>query len=199
MRILIFAAGPIKRGWTESAPKQLALIEGRPLILRTLDQLGEREAVVVTHNEAIQRAVPVFFDPPAHRWWAETLLSTISLWKERTTVLNGDVVFSPEALRAIMDSKSDIRFYGTKDEAFGVTFVKRHWEKVIASAKQAVDYNTAVKKCLVWHFYRAFNGLPLDGHTHNPDAYQVAPLDDYTIDIDSVRRYKKFLEANTWA
>ena len=94
--ILILAAGPTWRGWTKEAPKQLSLIEGKPLLVRTLDQLKERgydeNVTVITNNKAIQDVVPRYFVPSMNRFWHETFLHRRELWGDRTIILNGDVI-----------------------------------------------------------------------------------------------------------
>lgn len=208
-RVLILAAGRPRDAWTENMPCQLAFIAGEPLILRTLRQLEERgydkNVITITHNKAIQAVVPQYRVPKFHRWWVETLLVTHELWTDRTIVLNGDVIFSPAVLDAVLADDSSIGFHGSPGEVFAIVFAAEvHNHVRIALAIAIIDAPQRIQgrrgRGLVWQFYRAFNGFDLHEHKHNMEVYHLAPEDDYTYDIDrSLKKYWGFLERYEWA
>ena len=216
--VLILAAGPALRGWTEEAPKQLALIAGEPLILRTLRQLKERgydeEVIVVTHNKAIQAAVPRYFEPANYYWRSETRLSTQELWAERTIMLHGDTIFSPKAVDAIVAEQSPLMFIGIADKVHAEAFVftAEGQDRVRAAAQAATEMAYAGAEApllgelglttpylqgerhMHWAFYRALSGLPLQNLTRRvftPEIHRIL-LSDYTRDIDSPKQHAQF-------
>ena len=113
--ILILASGEPRRDWTNENPCQMAVVEGKPLILRTLSQLAmwghDQNVFTVTHKEPIKAVVPCFFIPNPRFYWAETVLSTRLLWRNRTIILHGDVIFSPAVLHAILSDTAPIAFH----------------------------------------------------------------------------------------
>ena len=221
--VLILAAGPAWRGWTEETPKQLALIAGEPLILRTIRQLKEHgydeEVTVITRNKAIQAAVPRYFEPAYYYWRTETLLSTQQLWAERTIILHGDVIFSPENIDPIVAEQGPLMFIGIDDklhaEALVFTAEARH--TVRAAAKAGTDrayageagpkpenvwQNTPRRwghQYMHWWFYYTLSGLPPVLAFHfNPKIHRVIES-DYTFDIDTPEKYRLFLLKHKWA
>ena len=208
--VLILAAGPSWRGWTKEAPKQLALIEGKPLIVRTLDQLKERgyddNVMVVTHNEAIQAVVPRYYIPSKHQFWHETLVYTRELWGDRTIILNGDTIYSPEVIDMILADQTSLMFYGKLNGKMshmnGMAFDKTENERVVNAAKKATR-ETRIKSeariKLSWGMYHVLFGLPLRTRNAPCDVWMAQAADDYTCDIDKPEFYAKFLEKHEWA
>jgi len=183
--VLILAAGPAWRGWTDETPKQLALIASEPLILRTIRQLRERgydeNVTVVTNNKAIQAVVPRYFEPESTRWLSETRLSTQELWAERTIMLSGDVIFSPRVMDAVVAEPGPLRFIDVDKihvEAF--VFTKEAQDKVRTAARVATKMGDKGMKSplkkhgkitnqylqgrlhMAWAFYRSLLGMPLE-------------------------------------
>ena len=207
--ILILASGEPRRDWTNENPCQMAMVEGEPLILRTLSQLKtwghDQNVFTVTHKEPIKAVVPRYFAPEPRFYWAETVLSTHTLWTERTIILHGDVIFSPAVLESILTEKAPIAFHGAMGEAFGITFTTEAHARIWCALADAIedapkDIPNRKGRGLVWQFYRAFNGTHLHKHVHNWDIYRLTPEDDYTCDIDhSIKKHTEFLEKHAWA
>ena len=219
--VLILAAGPYRHGWTEDAPKHLALIAGEPLILRTLRQLKERgydeEVVVVTHNKAIQAVVPRYFEPAKFYWRSETLLSTRELWGERTIVLHGDAVFSSRFMDALVAAPEPFMFIGIGNLLHTEAFVFTDQALVLKAAKVATEaaYAGEVEpkpknvgqntphgwghQYEHWWFYYTLSGLPPVLARHfDPKIHRII-TGDYTRDIDTPEKYSQFLSKNEWA
>lgn len=207
--ILIMAAGPAWRGWTAENPKQLALIAGEPLILRTLRMLNERghkDTIVVTHNAAIQNTVPTYFDPPKHRYWYETLLSTRLLWGERTIVFNGDTIYSPEVLDTVLADQSRLMFFGKFDGNMShlnaMAFDASEHGRITSAAKktiQAVLKKRGGRIQHSWGLYYYLHNLPLRNRNAPTKSFCAQAADDYTCDIDKPEKYMDFLKRHTWA
>jgi len=219
--VLILAAGPMWRGWTEEAPKQLAPIAGEPLILRTIRQLKERgyddNVTVITLNKAIQAVVPRYFEPAKNYWRWETLASTKELWEERTIILHGDTIFSPKAMDTIVDTRAPFMFIGIANKLHAEAYVFTDQDLVLRAANAAIEaayageagpkpknvsQNTPRRwghQFGHWWFYYTLCGLPPVLAAHfNPEIHR-AIKGDYTFDIDSPTKYANFLRRNKWA
>jgi len=223
--VLILAAGPASRGWTEENPKQLAIIEGKPLIVRTLDQLKERgyddNVMVVTRSKVIQAIVPRYFEPAVNIWRSQTILSAQELWADRTVIIHGDTIFSDAAMDFIIAEQGPLALISVGDKVHteAWVFTKEVRGHVIESLKVAGQvaikentaplskrrkflngYHQAVVR-MHWAFYRALSGLPienLDSRVFNPDIHRVLKS-DYTCDLDSPGYYVKFIKRHKWA
>lgn len=204
--VLLMAAGPYKHGWTEDAPKQMALIASEPLILRTLRQLGERgydeNVIVVTHNDAIKAAVPRWFHPEAHTWWSETLLSTRELWEERTITMNADTVFAPQIIDCILADPGPFMFHGNdRIHKEAMIFTATEQERVIAASAAATEAGHRDGfRVMHWTFFCMMTGLPLENLSENkysPECQRITS--GYTFDIDSTSKYRRFLAKHEWA
>ena len=222
--VLILAAGPAWRGWTVETPKQLALIAGEPVILRTIRQLKERgqeHVIAVTHNKAIQAVVPRYFKPAKFYWRTETLLSTQELWDERTIVLHGDTIYSPKIMDAIVATQEPFMFIGIGNKLHVEAYAFTDQDLVLRAANMATDAayvceagpapeyliaeGLTPKQCagfyMVWTFYRALSGLPpveMPWLAFNPKIHRIVK-NDYTFDIDTPQRYKQFFSKHKWA
>ena len=199
--ILIMAAGMSIR-WKGKGPKELVPIAGKPLILYTIEKLEERgeNPIVITHKPEIQACVPRYFVPHARRWWPETLLSTAELWHGRVIILHADVCFSDHALNLILSEKG-LRIYGTvvgNWETFALVFDPENYEQVKAAAGRAIRHGMDGARCILWELYRALCGLDM----HNLWAFEArvwSPIDDFTTDFDTLKRYYRFLKEQPWA
>ena len=223
--VLILAAGPEVRGWKHEHPKHLAIIEGKPLVLRTLEQLKERgyddNVVVVTKHSAIKRVVPRHFEPASSRWRSETLLSTQELWADRTIVIHGDTIFSPAAMDFIVAEQGPLALISVGDRVHteALVFTAEVQDKVRDAAIIATSMGDAGKvaplpkrssipnkyhlggRYMHWAFYRALSGLPIEKLTDRVFTKRIHRVlhQDYTCDIDSPQKYAAFRKRHKWA
>jgi hypothetical protein len=210
MITLILAAGTQER-WRRDGdappwPKQLAPIDGQPLLERTMKQLGEYETkvILVTHSDELAKYGGRVFDPsPANRWTAETLRSTQHLWGARTTILLGDVVYSPWALDRIMTSPERLAFFGRQDlrhrplgqyyEMFGLSFSFHAAPTMLQAATKAINgagnTETTAKLRTI---YNIIAELPLKEYHHECELF--FPIDDWTEDLDTPDDYLQFVD-----
>jgi MobA-like NTP transferase domain len=108
-RVVLLASGEQTR-WHGVGRKQLAPVDGEPVMLRTLRLVGrhlDTRPLVVTQCEEIARAVAGQADvlalPPEQRRWAvETALSSSAAWGESTWILLGDVYWTDSAIERVM-------------------------------------------------------------------------------------------------
>ena len=116
--IIITAAGEGIRWNNEiSELKQLAIIEGKPVIQRTIDQLhnyGYNNVYVATRSDVLANAISnaQIIEPQKTNSLSDTILSCAEYFSDRTVIILGDVYLSDSALQNILDFKGEIQFFG---------------------------------------------------------------------------------------
>ena len=205
-RVVILASGVGQR-WEAIQHKQLAPIEGQPLLLRTLEQIAQRwdtRPLVVTHHEPIADAVDGLADVlelPEHqrRWTVETALSSREHWGDPTLLLLGDVYWTDAALDVAcsLNHGGPVRYLVTHtsvgDDVLGIWFRRRHRHRVARALHHAVQH--AFFKGgggKLWQSYRSLCGFPLT--RHNLETTHAVRIHDETTDFDSLRHYQAFLQ-----
>jgi len=216
MQVLILAAGDQTRWEIDNiltTPKQLVDIAGQPLLERTinmLDREGIADPIVVTHRQDfadlpwVQRT----FNPAGRRWTLETLYWTKDIWKPRTVVLLGDVVYSPEALAKILAYREPIAVFGRRElrgrvigrhyEIFGLSFDLGHRGSIIATLEKLIQLLEAgvlganAMRGKLRMFYENWIGVPMGSFKH--DEYVFYPIEDWTEDMDEMADYLMFRE-----
>lgn len=200
-KVVLIMASHSGRRWKGKPPKHLIRIAGEKLILRTIRQLRKRGAfpIVVTHLPYIQEIVPKFFVPEERRWYAETLLSTRELWRDKVVVLQGDVVYTNAVMNEILNGAYQLclyRFSATKEGIHGLVFHGKHSESVatalgtiVTNAERDPQHNMGDQGFLSRHLNEQMPG----------SVYEVILPRDYTRDFDHRKDYKAFLAKNPWA
>ena len=196
-------------------PRQLIRIHGEPIVARTIRLLREAGitdiSISATDERFEQFGVPVLkhennyvgIEYNVHEGlWCEAFYFT----DEPTVYLFGDVVYSPEAIRTIIDTQTDdIMFFGSA-QPFGPIYPKPYIEPFGFKVVDIQHLRDAV--ALVRELYAAgrFNREPLSWEVwnviHNPgdpnyiDSSSYVHINDYTCDIDepSERDLVKFFE-----
>ncbi len=202
MKVLIFCAGgSAKWGYYLGIPKPLILLNKESILGRTLRLLKKLKVIditIVATDPILKQPNCDYFEPASSRWFVETLISTEALWQEKTVVLMGDVFYTQEALKTILNTESKtMKFYGrpgkslfshkAHGELFGISFPKsdsalihEHAQKVIKAAK-SMGHGKA------WQFYRSIAGFELD-EKKTEENYFVE-IDDFTDDFDTPEEY----------
>jgi hypothetical protein len=139
-----------------------------------------------------------------------TFLSTRELWDKngRTTILQGDVIWSAESLTSVLDCKSDLMFHlGAPAGTLALTFCPM-WHDELAKAAQKIiddprlDPPARDGRRLMGHLHRAmcgFDVMDMESPRDKPSPHHRMVTGSYTRDIDSMEDYLEFLEANPWA
>ena len=204
-RVVILASGTAQR-WESNQHKQLVEVAGKPLILRTLEQISRRWdtlPIVVTHHEAIARVVSPIADalelaPGDRRWTVETALSSRAAWGDPTLILAGDVYWTDAAMDIAcgLNRGGPVRYLvtqcGVTEDVLGVWFRRRHRHKLAKALNHARQHAlTSGGSGKLWQSYRSLCGFPLTRHWLE-DIHTVR-IDDETTDFDSQRDYQAFL------
>ena len=182
-------------------PKHLSIINGEVLIERTIRLLkenGVKDIYISTNNPAFD-----YLDIPklkhdnnfetdmkhAKGYWLDAFYPTT----EPTTYIFGDVWFTDEAIKTIVNYKTNKNvLFGTsiarnkEHQNWGepFTYIVNDTEtffKGIKEVKKLYDEGKTVRHPIVWELYRYLHGLDINIQRITDDYVDI---DDGTIDID---------------
>lgn len=200
MKYIIMCGGTYKR-W--EMPRQLTEICGEPLVARTIRLLREAgvQDIAISSNNPIfeQFGVPVLKHNNTlvvtetlgvNGYWVEAFYPT----DEPVCYLLGDVVFSPEAIRTIVETETDdIEFFASAPP-FAAEYIKPwaepfafkvvntdHLKHAISLTKQYADQGLFKRHPIAWELWQVIQATPLN----NINYENYTKINDYTCDIDS--------------
>ena len=182
-------------------PRQMTRIKGEPNVARTIRLLrehGVNDIAISTHDERFRQfGVPLLMhdngfghkDGKAIGAWAEAFYPT----NKPACYLMGDVVFSPDAIRKIVETPTDsIRFFASCPP-FSPLYIKSYAEpfafKVFDQERfrAAIDYvianvNTGIftRHPIAWELWQVIRGRDV----RDIDYGSYDTINDYTCDID---------------
>lgn len=206
MKYIIMCGGKYER-W--SSPRQLTIVRGETIVGRTIRLL--REAGV--DDIAISSNLPDFddFDVPIlkheNNYCARRLNDVDGYWCEAFYLMNepvcyifGDVIFSPEAIKTIVETETDdIEFFASAppfdkryskkySEPFALKVVNnKHLADAIEKVKEYDKRGLFFRKPIMWELWQVIKETPLNCIYTN---YVV--INDYTCDIDNPSDVEKF-------
>lgn len=118
-RIFILCAGKNTKYY--GITRQLLKINGEEILRRTIRLIKEEcndEIFIITNNYIIENNIKnlydggvVIFHPAGERYHMESLYSTKKEWVERNIFLFGDIVFSKQAIKKILNSDNKLSFF----------------------------------------------------------------------------------------
>ena len=215
MKYIIMCGGVYRAFQT---PRQLTKIKGEPVVARTIRLL--REAGI--EDIAISATDPVFarFGVPVLKHEnvfdvKEDHSGSIGYWcsgfypmDEPVCYLFGDVVFSPEAIKTIVEYETDdIMFFGSKrpfsevypkpyEEPFGFKVVNTdHFHEALKEHKRLTDAGTHWRKPIAWELWFIVQGQDPAEDLKNLKNNSYVGINDYTCDVDWPRDVKPIEEA----
>ena len=205
MKYVIMAGGRYAE-WEK--PKHLLKIHGEPIIERTIRLLYENDITdiaISTDNPAFDYiGLPILKHENSYvsreyndfdGYWCDAFYPM----DEPACYIFGDVIFSPAAIRKIIDTKTDsIEFFGSA-RPFAKEYPK-NWEepfafkvqdqilfrKYIAEMKARAD--ECWRKPIAWELWALIKGRRIDIDDRTVD-YTV--INDYTCDIDCKNEIKR--------
>ena len=195
-------------------PRQLTRICGEPLVARTIRQLREAgiEDIAISSGDPIfeQFGVPILKHENAYVMdgnkykggsWCNCFYPT----EEPCCYLFGDVVFSPEAIKTIIETETDdIEFFASAPpyapeyikpyaEPFALKVADtNHLKHAISLTKQCADRGLFERPPIMWELWQVIRGAPLN----HIDYGSYTPINDYTCDVDyaeDAKQIEKFL------
>lgn len=182
-------------------PKQLIEVKGEPIVARTirlLREAGVSDISISSQNPVFEQfGVPVLVHDDDYYvrdyndydgYWCNAFYPT----DEPTCYVFGDVVFSPAAIRTIVETETDdIMFFGSKPPfapeypkpwvepfAFKV-YDTDHLKAACAEVKRLDKQGAFYRKPIAWELWNVIRGIDPNG----VDPSYVA-INDYTCDID---------------
>ena len=198
MKYIIMCGGKYKQF---KKPKHLSVVKGEVLIERTIRLLkenGVKDINISTNNPAFD-----YLDIPklkhdnnfetdmkqAKGYWLDAFYPTT----EPTTYIFGDVWFTDEAIKKIVNYQTDSNvLFGTsiarneEHQNWGEPFAyivndTETFFKGIKDVKKLFDEGKTIRHPIVWELYRYLHGLDINIQRITDDYVDI---DDGTIDID---------------
>ena len=209
MKYILMCGGDYKH-W--EIPRHLSLINGEVLIARTIRLLrenGVKDIAISSTNPIFEQfGVPVLKHNNVYitnNWkveqgdWFNAFYPT----DEPTCYIFGDVYFSDEAIKKIVETETDdIEFFGSKppfpdiyikdhEEPFALKVVNtKHLKESIAKTRELDKEGAFWRKPIMWELWTVIKNVPLQKTKGEYPADYVV-INDYTCDIDWAGDIKK--------
>ena len=183
------------------APRQLTVIKGEPIVARTIRLLKENgitDIAISSENPAFEYFnVPVLkhknkyeaYGLSNNKYWCDAFYPT----DEPTCYIWGDVVFSPEAIKTIVETETDdIQFFASSPpfainypkpwaEPFALKVVNTdHLKSAVDKTKAYAEEGRFARNPIMWELWQVIRDTPLN----RIDYHNYAAINDYTCDID---------------
>lgn len=189
-------------------PRQLTVINGEKIVSRTIRLLRECGAkdicITATDPRFSYLGVPrinhrngfMVANGQTRGYWLDAFYPDFDK-TEKVTFIFGDVYFTEDAIRKIVEFKTDKNvLFGNaeakneKHENWGEPFayVVNDYATFMAGVKavKKMQDEGKIKRCaLVWELYRYLNGLDINRQEVLDDTYVV--IDDGTLDADNAK------------
>lgn len=200
MKYIIMCGGTYKKWET---PRHILPINGEPIVARTIRLLKENsidDIAISSNNPAFRQFdVPVLHhknkyeaDAPDiyNKHWVDAFYPT----DEPVCYLFGDVVFSPEAIKTIIETETDdIEFFASAPP-FAPEYIKPwaepfalkventdHLKHAVCITKQYADMGLFYRHPIMWELWQVIQATPLN----HIDYGNYTVINDYTCDVDS--------------
>lgn len=212
IRVIIIAAGKETR-WNKykGISKHFIEIDGEPIIKRTV-RLAKQytdDIYVVGKDKRYNIPDSKLFIPKFNKYNydADKFLNSEELWNTegRTVVLYGDVYFTDQAMKSIMEYEGrEWKLFGRFEKSditgtpYGECFAQSFYPEDIKKHKLALLYIADLKsrnkiiRCGGWEHYRVMSNNGEYGPRVKKDEY-FFEIDDWTDDFDSPQDYEVWL------
>lgn len=193
--VLIMAAGDGSRFGRYPTAKQLLPIPGGDTVIgRIITQVKGYgyDPVIVTHNPDIASVTTNAFVPENRETLCNSIISSQSLWSERTIIILGDVIFTEHGMKQVFLVNRPVNVVGNEAEMYALTFHHTEEEFVLESLQAASKFTHGASKGKLRYFYKHYIGGPTTGEDREEDCKNgvLTWLRDGTNDIDSTDEYK---------
>ena len=199
MKYIIMCGGTYQK-WKQ--PRQLTEINGEPIVARTIRLLrenGVEDIAISSNNPAFEQfGVPVLRHDNGYTaagqnntsgYWVDAFYPT----DEEVCYIFGDVIFTPEAIRTIVETETeDIEFFASAPpfaleyrkpwaEPFALKVADTdHLKHAISLTKQYADRGLFWRKPIMWELWQVIQAAPLN----YIDFKSYVVINDSTCDID---------------
>lgn len=210
MRYILMCGGNYSTYWTK--PRHLSKVDGEVLVERTIRLLKkngiEDISISTNYDDFEYLGVPLLKHENNYRtegkevkgYWCDAFYPT----NEPVCYLFGDVYFSEEAIKTIVETETDdIEFFASKPpfdknypknhvEPFALKVVNtKHLKEAIEKTKQYEDEGKFWRKPIMWELWTIIKDVPLQKGPDDEYIYNYVPINDYTSDIDRERDIEK--------
>lgn len=186
-------------------PRQLSVVKGERLIERTirlLKQFGITDIMITSHDPRFDNLGATRYEPLHNDYipklckgyWVSAFPE--ELLNEPITFLFGDVYYSENAIKTIVETKTDSILFFCTYQNRNARYIKHHDEplgfKVIDTAffkyhinkmKQFKDSGQAPREPIAWELYRSINGQSLTLHVMTTN---YVAINDESCDVDKL-------------
>ena len=190
---------------TFKTPRQLTEINGETLLARTvrlLKENGIKDILITSHDERFKVEGATRYEPLHNDYDSITKTGywlsafPIELLNEPLTFVWGDVYFSENAIKTIVqtEAKENLFFCTYKNQC--KEYIKKHdeplaykvvdyelFKKHIDIVKKMYDDGLTVRHPIVWELYRSMNGQDVNKHEMTKNYIAI---NDESCDIDGV-------------
>lgn len=191
---------------TFDIPRQLVEVNGEPLIERTIRLLkenGVKDIIITANDERFNNLGVEVYNDKENKYdyinktgyWLDAF--PFELINEPVCFIWGDVYFSEDAIREIveLESKEDLFFCTYKNET--IKYIKEHDEPLaykvmncerfkehINKVKKMKDEGKCCREPIIWEVYRSIHNQDINTHIMTTDFIAI---NDESCDIDSVK------------
>ena len=186
-------------------PRQFAKVKGEPLIERTIRLLKENgieDIIITSHDKRFDDLGATRYEPKYNDYkprenkgyWLSAF--PLEILNEPTTYLLGDVYYSENAIKTIVEAETesvlyfcsyknkDRRYIKHHDEPFGFKVVDCDlFKKHIEIVKWMYDKGFTGRHPIAWELYRSLNQLDVNKHVMTKNYIAI---NDETCDVDRV-------------
>lgn len=199
--MILIPCGGNQCRWDRPFPKHLApLPTGNTVLERLIHQCLHyhiRPRVYARDSHILQvaedrkaRPEPLQVACPTLTEW---LITTSHTWTGRTVILLGDVVFSPEAFRMVMQDKRALVFFGNACEIFAFSFLAVMNDAIVDWLRIANTYAQQHREDggagKLWSLYKAFYRWPQEKEVKELWEPHWGLIEDWTKDMDYGHEY----------
>ena len=200
MKYIIMCGGRYQK-W--SAPRQLVKVKGETILERTIRLLRENgvKDIAISSNDLIFETwgVPLLMHGNSYNargyddftgYWVDAFYPT----DEPVCYIFGDVYFSPDAIKTIVETDTDdIEFFASAPpfppeyskpwaEPFALKVMNTdHLKHAISLTRQYQDQGLFRRKPIMWELWQVIQATPINHIRY--DNYTI--INDYTCDIDN--------------
>lgn len=207
MKYIIMCGGEYEQWQT---PRHLTKINGECIVARTIRLLKEnnvKDIAISSNNDVFKQfGVPVL--KHTNNYYARGYNDMDGYWHEAFYLTDkpvcyifGDVVFSPEAIKTIVNTKTqDIQFFASAPpfakeypkpyvEPFALKVQNtQHLQSALSLVEQYDKFGMFARRPIMWEVWQVINAHPIN----HIDFNSYVHINDYTCDVDSPEDIKYF-------
>lgn len=189
MKYIIMCGGP-------RSYKPLRVIKDETIVERTIRLLRENgvdDIAISTNDDRYQFGVPVLRHHNPLVWDGFYWLNGFYPMTDPVCYLFGDVFFSPEAIKTIVDKQTDSIEFFASAPPYSDLYTKK-WAEPFAFKVQDTDkFFRCIRQCKNLDAQHLFNRHPISWELwqvinntviNHIDYHSYTPINDYTVDID---------------